>query len=348
MGRQGKKGRPPFALAVAGAALATGIGVSLAVAAEGDLTYAGCITGDTQAGPSPGSGACTKIPSASSGGAGSGLDVPSSVTVSSDGKSVYAASQVDAGIARFDRNPSSGALSYQGCISGNTAAASCTQIPSASSGGTNSGLNYLQSGIVTADGKSVYAVSYGDAAIARFDRNPSSGALSYMGCISGNAAAASCTQIPGASSNGTGSGLYNLLSVAASADGKSVYAVSQGDDAIARFDRNPSSGALSYQGCISGDTAAASCTQIPSASLFGNNSGLDALRSVAVSADGKSVYALAENNDAVARFDRDPSSGVLSYQGCISGNTAAASCTQIPGASSGGRALASIAPHRWR
>ena len=155
---------------------------------------------------------------------------------------------------------------------------------------------------MSADGKSVYATSYDDDAVARFDRSPA-GDLSYQGCISGNTAASSCTQIPGASSGGTSSGLDRLFWMAASADGKSVYTASFYDDAVARFDRSPA-GDLSYQGCISGDTAAGSCTQIPSASSGGTNSGLDLLRSVTTSADGKSVYAASQGDDAVAGIGR--------------------------------------------
>ena len=48
------------------------------------------------------------------------------------------------------------------------------------------------------------------------------------------------------------------------------------------------------------------CAQIASATPGGTNSGLDKLRSVAVSADGTSVYAASPADDAVARFDREP------------------------------------------
>jgi hypothetical protein len=89
-------------------------------------------------------------------------------------------------------------------------------------------------------------------------------------------------------------------------------------------------GDLTYQGCITGETesgpatpgpGSGACVEIPSAVLNGDNSGLNNLRSVAASADGKSLYAVSANDDAVARFDRNPSTGDFTYQGCITGET---------------------------
>src|SRR4029077_8394738 len=105
-----------------------------------------------------------------------------------------------------------------------------------------------------------------------------------------------CAQIASATSQGANSGLDELRSLALSADGKSLYVTAAADDAVARFDRDPATGALSYQGCFTGETetgptGTAACAQIGSATSAGTDSGLDFLQSVAVSADGKSVYA---------------------------------------------------------
>jgi len=60
-------------------------------AQAGELAYKGCITGNTQPGPS-GSGACAQIPSATSGGRLSGLGLLQAIAVSDDGASLYTAS----------------------------------------------------------------------------------------------------------------------------------------------------------------------------------------------------------------------------------------------------------------
>ncbi|HEX6653428.1 MAG TPA: beta-propeller fold lactonase family protein [Thermoleophilaceae bacterium] len=57
---------------------------------------------------------------------------------------------------------------------------------------------------------------------------------------------------------------------------------------------------------------------------------IQAPRGVAVSPDGKSVYAAA-GNDALAVFSRGGPDGKLSYKGCL-GNTAVDDCTDLPGA----------------
>ncbi|KKK58807.1 hypothetical protein LCGC14_3040720, partial [marine sediment metagenome] len=47
----------------------------------------------------------------------------------------------------------------------------------------------------------------------------------------------------------------------------------------------------------------------PSAASAGTNSGLDSLQSIALSADGASLYAASPGDDAVARFSRNPATG---------------------------------------
>ena len=89
-------------------------------------------------------------------------------------------------------------------------------------------------------------------------------------------------------------------SVAVSPDGKSVYAASADSDAVARLVRNTTTGAVTQPagtaGCVS-ETGAGPCA---------DGHGLDGARSVAVSADGKSVYVTSLRSNAVARFNRAP------------------------------------------
>jgi 6-phosphogluconolactonase (cycloisomerase 2 family) len=319
--------------------------------ATGGLTYQGCITGETQSGPT-GTNACTQIASATPAGENSGLDLLQSVAVSADGASVYTASIGDDAVARFDRDPATGALTYQDCITGEDLSndTACSKVGSATTTGADSGLDGLRSVVVSADGKSLYAVSPEDDAVARFDRDPATGALTYQGCITGETESGptgsnACAQIGSATSLGANSGLDSVFALAVSADGNSVYTVSLFDDAVARFDRDPATGALTYQGCITGETesgpaGSGACAQIGSATSFGTSSGLDSVFAVAVSADGASLYAVSEDDDAVARFDRNLT-GALVYQGCISGETQSGptgtdACVAIDSATSGG------------
>jgi 6-phosphogluconolactonase (cycloisomerase 2 family) len=229
-----------------------------------------------------------------------------------------------------------GGLTYQGCLTGETesgadGSGACALIPSATPGGSHSGLATPNSMALSPDGTSLYAVSALDSAVARFDRDPASGALAYQGCITGDqssgpSGSGACAKIPSATKLGDNSGLYGLWSVTLSPDGEWLYTVSQQDDAVTRFRRDPASGALTYDGCTSGETqsgpaGSGACAAIPSATPFGLDSGLAELKSVAVSADGASLYAVSFNDSAVASFKRNPTTGRLTYKGCISGDS---------------------------
>ena len=130
------------------AAAATPIAMLPAAGAQGstgDLAYQGCISGNTATGPA-GSSACALIPSATAGGDNSGLDGVSGLAVSPDATSLYAGTDLDDSVARFARDPSAGALTYQSCITGRaetgpTGSAACSTNGFAISGGFNSGLN---------------------------------------------------------------------------------------------------------------------------------------------------------------------------------------------------------------
>ena len=146
-----------------GAILAASLlaGAAGAQAAPGDLSYQGCITGDTAAGPT-GSNACAQTSSATLTGTNSGLDALFGLTVSPIGNSAYAASHSDDAIAEFSRNPSTGALTYQGCISGRTETVACTRIPTAKSNGLASGLDEPYGIAISPNGAQVYLVAQED------------------------------------------------------------------------------------------------------------------------------------------------------------------------------------------
>ena len=248
--------------------------------ASGTLTAQGCVadTGDP----------------AGCGVVAAGLADPTAIAVSPDGKSVYVASAGSSdAVARFDRDTATGALTAKGCISDTeTAAAGCA---------TTQGLANADGVAVSPDSKSVYVVSDGDGAIVRFDRDLvlDPGALTPADCLSDIGSGACPTHQQG---------LGGATAVTVTSDGKSVYVVSNGDSAIARFDRD-AGGALAAQGCIADLNDVAGCggpTQ----------QGLGQAQAVAATADGRSVYVASRADDAVARFDRD-AAGALTPQGCI-------------------------------
>ena len=261
---------PAAAVLVAALALAAG-----ALGAVGDLSNPSCIK---------------DFAPEECGASAQGLHGASAITVSPDGRSVYASADIDDAIVRFKRNPATGALSNPSCIK-DAAAGEC--------GASAPGLDGARGVAVSPDGKSVYVASSADSAIVRFNRNRVTGALSNPSCIK-DAAAGEC----GASAQG----LDGAGAVAVSPDNRSVYVGSFNDDAIVRFVRNTTTGALSNPSCIK-DGAAGECGSAAE--------GLDTVNSVTVSADGRSVYAVGLSDDSIAGFRRNPATGALSNPFCV-------------------------------
>jgi hypothetical protein len=86
---------------------------------------------------------------------------------------------------------------------------------------------------------------------------------------------------------------------------------SPADDAIARFTRDPASGALAYVECLTGEFESSqpgtgACGSLGSATSFGTDSGVDNPQAFTMSADGRSLYVASGNDAAVGRFDREP------------------------------------------
>lgn len=165
---------------------------------------------------------------------------------------------------------------------------------------------------VSPDGRNVYVASIESAAVAVFDRDPDTGALTQKpgiaGCISDDGSGGGCQD---------GAALRNVRRLAVSGDGKNVYAASAGSGAVAVFDRDRETGALTQKpgtaGCISDDGSDGGCQ---------DGTALTDAYGVAVSADGENVYVTSAGSDAVVVLDRDPETGALSQKpgtaGCIS------------------------------
>jgi len=206
----------------------------------------------------------------------------SSVTISPDGRSVYATSQAtDGAVTSFDRAPN-GTLTQKpggaGCIS-DTGAGACSD---------GDALSLAFSVTVSPDGTSAYVASEGGG-IAVFDR-AADGTLTQKkpgraGCISG-VETGPCTKAKG---------LRGAFAVTVSPGGENVYATSL--DAVAVFDR-AADGTLTQkpgmQGCIS-DSGDGPCVR--GAALAGAGS-------VTVSPDGNTAYVASGSSRGLAIFDR--------------------------------------------
>ena len=284
--------RPLATLSLAAVLLLVVTAAALAV--TGDLTQpagtAGCIS-------EFGSGACID---------GSALSGAAGVVVSPDGKNVYVVSHSPSGaVVRLNRNTTTGAIAQPagsaGCVSEKESANPCAQ---------GHGLRNAAQAAVSPDGKSVYAVSSSSDAVVRLNRNTTAGAISQP------AGSAGCVSEDGSGPCADGHGLDGASGVAVSPDGKSVYVASYDSNAVTRFNRNTTTGAISQPagsaGCVS-ETGAGPCA---------DGHALNFPDQVSVSPDGKSVYVVSGLSNAVVRLNRNPTTGAISQPagtaGCVS------------------------------
>lgn len=159
------------------------------------------------------------------------------------------------------------------------------------------------------DGRNVYVASSRSDAIVVFARNAKTGALRQL------SGAAGCVAAEGADGCGTAVGLNGPNSVALSPDGRNLYATSREGNSVTVFARNPANGALTQlpgaTGCISG-------LPLP---VCGSGRALVGPDVVVVSPDGNNVYVGSFFGNAVAVFNRDQASGVLTQPsgtaGCL-------------------------------
>jgi DNA-binding beta-propeller fold protein YncE len=168
---------------------------------------------------------------------GTQLDVAHGVAVSPDGASVYVTS-LTGGVAAFDRDTSAtatrGALTQKAdpndCWSDTGSTGACQD---------GVGLNGAAGVAVSPDGGSVYVASSLSDALAIFDRDTSNTASA--GQVTQTAAPDGCWSQTGTTPIGgtcqDGEALDQVIGVAVSPDGASVYAAAQVSDAVSIFDR---------------------------------------------------------------------------------------------------------------
>ncbi|MEU7905001.1 beta-propeller fold lactonase family protein [Actinoplanes sp. NPDC049118] len=268
-----------------------------------------------------GSGGCTSA---------TGIAAGRSAVVSPDGRHVYVATTYSpdsarSGVAEFSRNATTGALTQLAgpdrCVS-NGALSGCTAIPGALSG--------VQDVAISPDGRHVYAAASTGSTVAALSRNASTGVLTALAgpntCVYHSAA----TAVTGCTSARV---LDGASGVAVSPDGEFVYVASSRSDSVTVFARDDATGALTQlagtAGCIT-NSAVGGCV---------TGRGLNQPGYLRLSPDGSSVYVASSTSRAVAVFQRNPTTGVLTQAGtpnaCVydSGASAITGCTAVRGLS---------------
>ncbi len=228
-----------------------------------------------------------------------GLDA---LALSPDGRQLYGAAPTSGAVDVFTPS-ANGMLAQSGCIMRDAPVGLCR---------SSSLLETPSSLAISPDGKNVYVVdsSHESGRLDELSRNPSTGALSDVGCVEDQPPPRELTQEEkeeqqeeekngerepeGEPSHPAGPcqsapGLGHLSAVAVSGDGAQVYAIGDGTAAI--FTRDPSTGSLSESACAASEDSR--CTSLPS---------LSGVAGAAVSPDGRQVYVAASKSNAVMVF----------------------------------------------
>jgi 6-phosphogluconolactonase (cycloisomerase 2 family) len=214
---------------------------------------------------------------------GNALRGADAVAISPDGKNVYIAAATSNAVLSFARDARSGALKQTGCIM-DTAPRRGSCVP----GRAMSGIVSLT---ISADGRTLFGAAYDSDALVVFARNPVSGSISEVGCVS---------QPPeeGDSNDGCAhaSPMISPTGVAMSPDGTRVFV--SVESGLTGFERDTTTGGLKPLGCLTyagyyDDAVTKKCALA---------NGIANASDVALSPDGRNVYVTSWDSDAVAVF----------------------------------------------
>ena len=142
---------------------------------------------------------------------------------------------------------------------------------------------------VSSDSGDLYVAASSSEAVAGFRAGPD-GALSQTGCITRATDEDGLSESPVEAGCTAGTEIWEPVAVAASADGRTVYAA--GADTVTSYRRDPASGALRQTGCADEETSG----------LCQAARAIDGVRAIAVTSDGTNVYTASDSENAVAVF----------------------------------------------
>ncbi|MBJ7328626.1 MAG: beta-propeller fold lactonase family protein [Solirubrobacteraceae bacterium] len=257
----------------------------------------GCLrntTGGTKrGGPTPAASGCRLV---------DGLVYPRGIAVSPDSRFVYTVTSDGRTITGFARDATTSALTgFAGNCVADAKKPGCT-LATELAGGTDLTL--------TRNGRFAYAAAFKGNAVTAFARDPATGVLTQL------AGAGGCVAVQPTAGCTGGRALRGVYNLTLSDDERQVYGVSRFSRAIAVLSRDPQTGALSQR------PGAAGCVAQGAATGCGKAIGLFGARGVAVSPDGRTVYAGAFSSSAITTYARNPQTGAITQlkgrAGCAS------------------------------
>ena len=201
------------------------------------------------------------------------ISVPASANV----EHVYVAGANDHAVAAFSYDRTAGTLVHVGSVQNGV--------------GLVQGLSDVEYLVASPDGGQVYALSGSAGNVVQFDRNSSTGALTYVGRFGSGAL--------GVDLSGVSSGSFN-------ASGKYLYLTVAGNNRLVELARNTTVGAGGY----------GNLSLVTSIGQGENGTqGLNRPRRAALSPDGQHLYVTSQSGSSLAWFSIHPDTGVPSYQG---------------------------------
>jgi DNA-binding beta-propeller fold protein YncE len=265
----------------------------------------------------PGTTGCVGATSADGCAQGVALLNAHAVTVTPDGRHVYVLSPTDDAVAVFDRNPETRALTQKGgtdaCISETGSGGSCGDVAF---------LDNPESVVLNPDPRFLHVASAVSNAVMTFFLDPATGVILGMfldSCVSEIGEFLVCQN---------GRGLVGPSSLATSPDGRHIYVASFDSDAVTQLKWNQGlSQDVDPAACVSETGSGGDCV---------DGHALDQPFDVAVSPDAKNVYVASWGSHAIAVFDRNLGSGVLTQK---AGTAACVSETGTGGLCADGVAL---------
>jgi DNA-binding beta-propeller fold protein YncE len=306
-----------LALSVLGAAAS--LAPSAAAAPRIDLSLLGCVSGNNRVARAQG---CHTVPGSGGRADDAGLKGVVALAGGAAGPALYAIGSENSAITELVPGASPSGLTFAACWTGNTfIERSCPAVPGAYANADQAPIAEPTAAAISPDGRWLYLVSgsFHGSVIARFSREPLSGALTYVDCLTGDTepgptGVLACTPIPGARRDGYGSGLNEASGIAISPDGRHVYVTASLDQSLTTFARDPATGALSFAGCLSSNLQAASCHHVST-----GREGLSGLSSPLLSPDGRFLYAGASRAGTIDSF-RIGAAGLPSFLSCLGGS----------------------------
>jgi DNA-binding beta-propeller fold protein YncE len=220
---------------------------------------------------------------------GDALSGAAALAVSADGKNVYAAAYASSGVAVFSRDLLTGKLTQTGCV---RAVSTCVGAR---------GLSGASAIVVSPDGRNVYVASYDADAVVSFARDPSTGALKGLGCVSDDGSDRQCA---------SGNALRGAEALAISSDGHWLYVAAADSNAVLTFERDPATGILTQRGCV--------LDHAPRKGSCVSGNAIVTPDALTLAPDGRTLFVASYDSNSIAVFARDPATGKITQRGCLS------------------------------